>query len=256
MWHNVSGDVKEVSPGHWTGPWKSVGVRIDDVGHKGEDAMSLVETGTIDMVWKSPTELSSCTDKSTPVFTHKDGCVMVFEKNETCKPAPVESSSSRAAVSWSVRPARAREPRPRIPSPPTNSLQGLATSVTWCTRPHTPCPRSERTRPLGNKEADRYQAAFGFRRGGRRGFSGTPRRSCCRCTSHSSETGEDGATGEGAGAGGTGDATCPGQSVAAFDSSPGTGRRLLPLLRFVGQLAKQSDAGASPSRWVGHRPAP
>ena len=88
MWHNVSGDVKEVSPGHWTGPWKSVGVRIDDVGHKGEDAMSLVETGTIDMVWKSPTELSSCTNKSTPVFTHKDGCVMVFEKNETCKPAP------------------------------------------------------------------------------------------------------------------------------------------------------------------------
>jgi hypothetical protein len=58
VYHNVSGDVKEVSPGHITGPWKSVGVSIDDVGQKGEDAMSWTETGTIDMVWKSPTELA------------------------------------------------------------------------------------------------------------------------------------------------------------------------------------------------------
>ena len=37
VYHNVSGDVKEVSPVHWTGPWKTVGVNIDDVRQAGEE---------------------------------------------------------------------------------------------------------------------------------------------------------------------------------------------------------------------------
>jgi len=88
VFHNVSGDVKEVSPGHFTGPWKSVGVSIDDVGQPGEEAMSWTEEGTFDMVWKSPTELVSCTNKSTQTATHKDGSVTIGENTMTCKPGP------------------------------------------------------------------------------------------------------------------------------------------------------------------------
>ncbi len=86
--HNVSADVIEVGPGHFTGPWKSVGVSIDDVGQKGENAMSYEETGIIDMVWKSPTELVSCTNKSTQIAHHSDGSVTTGENTMTCKRGP------------------------------------------------------------------------------------------------------------------------------------------------------------------------
>jgi hypothetical protein len=88
VWHNVSGDVKEVSPGHWAGPYKSVGVSIDNVGQKDEDAMSWEQEGFIDMVWKSPTELVSCTNKNTEVTHHRDGNVTTGENTMICKVGP------------------------------------------------------------------------------------------------------------------------------------------------------------------------
>ena len=88
VYHNVSGDVKEVSPGHWTGPWKSVGVSIEDVGQPGEEAMSWTEEGTLDMVWKSPTELVSCTNNSKQTTTHRDGSITIGESAMTCKRGP------------------------------------------------------------------------------------------------------------------------------------------------------------------------
>lgn len=88
VWHNVNADVTMVDPGHWNGPWKSVGVILYEAGQKGENASSYVETGTLDMVWKSRTELASCTNKSTLVAHHSDGSVTTQENTATCKTGP------------------------------------------------------------------------------------------------------------------------------------------------------------------------
>ena len=137
VYHNVSGDVKEVTPGHWTGPWKSVGVSIDDIGQPGEEAMPWVEEGVIDMVWKSPTELVSCTNKSTQTSTHRGGGITVATNTATCRLGPDgklvfegkgrQSSGTGRFVdtqftsSWTS---------------PTSSRRGPATSATRSTRPH------------------------------------------------------------------------------------------------------------------------
>jgi len=86
--YTVNNDVKEVSPGHWTGSWENVGVSLDSVGQKDEEALACTESGTFDGVWKSPTEMVSCTNRSTRTCTARDGSTNTGENTMTCKPGP------------------------------------------------------------------------------------------------------------------------------------------------------------------------
>ncbi len=86
--YTVGNDVKEVSPGHWTGTWESVGANIDNVGQKDEEVWACTESGTFDGVWKSPTEMVSCTNRSTRTCKAKDGSTNSGENTMICKPGP------------------------------------------------------------------------------------------------------------------------------------------------------------------------
>ncbi len=86
--YQVSNDVRQVAPGHWTGSWANVGVCLDNVGQKDEEAGVLSSEGTFDGVWATPAELKSCTTKGRTTCTFQDGSIRSEEHTEECKRGP------------------------------------------------------------------------------------------------------------------------------------------------------------------------
>jgi hypothetical protein len=86
VYHGVENEVKEVGPGHWAGTWKIVGVNIDRVGEKGEEALWCTESGAFDGVWDSSGALTSCTNRSKSTCYAGDGSSNTAENTATCKP--------------------------------------------------------------------------------------------------------------------------------------------------------------------------
>jgi hypothetical protein len=80
-------DTKEVSPGHWSGPFAWRGVCVRNLGQKNEDVGRLEMNGTFDGVWKSPTETVSCGAKSVTTIYFESGSY-TDEAVSTCKPGP------------------------------------------------------------------------------------------------------------------------------------------------------------------------
>ena len=84
----VKNDTKEVSPGHWVGPWERRGVCSRMVGTKEEEAGIFTQTGTFDGVWTSKTTMSSCSSKGVATCTFSDGSSFTDESNLTCHLGP------------------------------------------------------------------------------------------------------------------------------------------------------------------------
>ena len=86
--YQVKSDVKEVSPGHWVGPWERRGVCVRMLGAKDEEAGIFTADGTFDGQWTSPTTVSSCSSKLRATCTYADGSSHTDEANLTCKLGP------------------------------------------------------------------------------------------------------------------------------------------------------------------------
>jgi hypothetical protein len=86
--YQVSNDVKQVAPGHWTGSWANRGVCLDNVGQKDEEAGVMSAEGTFDGVWTTPTELKSCTTRGKTTCTFQDGSIRSEEWTAECKRGP------------------------------------------------------------------------------------------------------------------------------------------------------------------------
>jgi hypothetical protein len=86
--YQVTNDTREVSPGHWAGPWEHRGVCVQNVGTKDEEAGVFTVTGTFDGQWTSPTTMSSCSAKAVATCVYPDGSSHTDEANITCKLGP------------------------------------------------------------------------------------------------------------------------------------------------------------------------
>ena len=86
VYHGVENKVEQVGPGHWAGTWRTIGVNVDRVGEKGEEALWCTESGAFDGVWEPTGALTSCTNKSKSICYAGDGSSSTAESTSTCKP--------------------------------------------------------------------------------------------------------------------------------------------------------------------------
>ena len=80
-------DVKHVGGGHVTGPFEFRGVCVRGPDPKHEEVGTLEKTGTFESIWKSRTELVSCSVKSVTTVTWKTGS-FTGEGVSTCELGP------------------------------------------------------------------------------------------------------------------------------------------------------------------------
>ena len=71
--HDVHSDVKQVSLGHFVGPFEKTGICLAHVGTKDEEAGALHVLGTVDQRWITSTEIISCSYTGTSTCTYLDG---------------------------------------------------------------------------------------------------------------------------------------------------------------------------------------
>ncbi len=88
VYHQVSSNVSQVSPGHWAGEWRNRGICLDNVGQKDEEGGVQEASGTFDGVFASSTTTTSCVVKGKASCTFPDGSSRVVEYTEDCRPGP------------------------------------------------------------------------------------------------------------------------------------------------------------------------
>ncbi len=80
-------EVKHVGGGHITGPFEFRGVCVRGADPRHEEIGTLEKSGTFESMWKSPTELVSCSVKSVTTVTWKSGS-FTGEGESTCELGP------------------------------------------------------------------------------------------------------------------------------------------------------------------------
>lgn len=86
--HSVKNETREVSPGHWAGPWETRGFCVRMAGTKDEEVGIWGASGTFDGQWTSRTTMSSCGMKGSSDCAFPDGSSFSEESTWTCRLDP------------------------------------------------------------------------------------------------------------------------------------------------------------------------